>query len=266
MQTIAELYDLSGKGALVTGGGTGIGQAISMRLAEAGAAVMIADINPESANQTVDLIKTNGGKAQAIQADACKAEDAVKTSRATEEAFGSLDIIVNNAGIYPMSPLFETTEDLLDKVLCLNLKGPFLFSQAAAQVMIDAGKGGKIINLASTDGIRPTDAMIHYSASKGGVIMLTKALALELAPHGIRVNAVAPGGIITPGTMDTQDVLLKITGKSLEELTEKFFSRMPFGRMGEPDEVAKVVLFLASASSDYMTGEVLVVDGGFLLS
>ena len=266
MATISELFDLSGKSSIVTGGGTGIGQAISLRLAEAGASVMITDINLEAGNQTVEMIKADGGTAQAIQADASSAVDAGKTAQETIDAFGKIDILVNNAGIYPVSPVMETSEMLWDRVLDLNLKGTFLYSQAIAEVMIKADRGGKIINMASVDGIRPTGLVAHYNASKGGVIMLTKAMALELAPHRILVNAVAPGGIITPGTCQTGDEMQKVTGKSLEQMAVDIGQRMPLGRMGEPDEVACVVLFLASGCADYMTGEIVVVDGGYLLS
>ena len=266
MATISELFDLSGKSSIVTGGGTGIGQAISLRLAEAGASVMITDINLEAGNQTVEMIKADGGTAQAIQADASSAVDAGKTAQATIDAFGKIDILVNNAGIYPVSPVMETSEMLWDRVLDLNLKGTFLYSQAIAEVMIKADRGGKIINMASVDGIRPTGLVAHYNASKGGVIMLTKAMALELAHHRILVNAVAPGGIITPGTCQTGDEMQKVTGKSLEQMAVDIGQRIPLGRMGEPDEVACVVLFLASGCADYMTGEIVVVDGGYLLS
>jgi len=266
MQTIAELFDLSGQSALVTGGGIGIGQAISLRLAEAGASIMITDINLEAANQTVEMIKVSGGKAQAIQADASSAADAKRTAQATIDTFGKLDILVNNAGIYPVSPFMETSETLWDRVLDLNLKGTFLYAQAIAEVMIKANQGGKIINMASVDGIRPTGLVAHYNASKGGVIMLTKAMALELAPHRILVNAVAPGGILTPGTCQTGDEMQKVTGKSLEQMAVDIGQRMPLGRMGEPEEVANVVLFLTSAAANYITGEIIVVDGGYLLS
>ncbi|MBT4512353.1 MAG: SDR family oxidoreductase [Chloroflexi bacterium] len=266
MATISELFDLSGKSTIVTGGGTGIGQAISMRLAEAGASVMITDINLEAGNQTVEMIKADGGKAQAIQADASSSSDAKKTAQATIDAFGRIDILVNNAGIYPVSPVMEISEALWDRVLDLNLKGTFLYAQSIAEVMIKTGQGGKIINMASVDGMRPTGLVAHYNASKGGVIMLTKAMALELAPHRILVNAVAPGGIITTGTAQTGVEMQQATGKSLEQMAEDISKRMPLGRMGEPDEVARVVLFLASRCADYMTGEIVVVDGGYLLS
>jgi len=265
-QTIAELFDLTGKCAVVTGGAMGIGQAIAFRLAEAGASVMIADIDLQTASQTVEQIKAAGGKARAIGADASSATDAKKVAQATAEAFGGLDILVNNAGVYPWSPALEITEEMWDKTHDVNLKGVFFSSQAAAAEMIRAGHGGKIINIASKDGINPGgNAAASYVASKGGVIMLTKALALELAPHGILVNAVAPGGIVTPGGKGMTRAL-KAKGVDLVEVGKREKQRTPLGHAGEPDDIAKVVLFLASAAADYMTGSLLVVDGGYLLS
>ncbi len=264
-QTIGQLFDLTGKGAIVTGGAMGIGQAIALRLAEAGASVMIADIDLEAASQTVEQIETRGGKAQAISADASSAADAKKVVKAIVDAFGRLDILVNNAGIYPFSPALQMSEEMWDKVLNINLKGLFFYSQAAAQEMIKAGHGGKIINMASIDALHPTGELAHYDASKGGVVMLTKALALELAPHNILVNAVAPGGIMTPGAQ-AQSAALLASGRTIEELIESFTARLPLRRMGEPDDIAKVVFFLASPAADYMTGSLVLADGGYLLS
>ena len=263
--SIAELFDLSGKGAIVTGGGMGIGQAICYRLSEAGAAVMVADLNMDAANQTVDEIKNRGGKAQAIEANAASAADAKKVVAATNEAFGSIDILVNNAGIYPLLPVMRVEEALFDKVISVNLKGSFLFAQTTAEAMINAGKGGKIINLASVDGLHPNGNATPYNASKGGVIMLTKALALELAPHKILVNAVAPGSIMTPGTKNVAASALE-AGLTIEQLSKSFTGRIPLERAGQPDDIARAVLFLASAAADYTTGDILLVDGGYLLS
>jgi len=265
-QTIAQLFDLTGKGAIVTGGAMGIGQAIAFRLAEAGAGVMIADINLEAASQTVEQIKARGGTAQATRADVRSKADAKKVVEATVEAFGSLDILVNNAGIYPSSPILEASEEMWDAVFDINLKGVFFYSQTAAQEMVKAGHGGKIINMASIGGERPYGQEAPYAASKGGLVMLTKALALELAPYNILVNAVSPGAITTPGTDAARAALSASGAGTPEEIIEAYSRSVPLRRMGEPDDVAKVVLFLASAAADYMTGSYVLVDGGFLLS
>jgi len=265
LQRITELFDLSGKAAVVTGGAMGIGQAICFRLAEAGACVMIADIDLAAADKTAEEIISRGGQARAIQADAGSGDDAKKVVQAAVDAFGSLDILVNNAGIFPLLEVMRVEEALWDRVININLKGTFLYSQAAAARMIEAGKGGKIVNLASIDGLHPNGNATPYNASKGGVIMLTKALALELAPHKILVNAVAPGQIKTPGT-NTWGAKAIEDGLTIEQLLKSFKGRIPLERIGEPDDIAKVVLFAASAAADYMTGSLLLVDGGYLLS
>lgn len=265
-QTVAQLFDLTGKGAIVTGGAMGIGQAVAFRLAEVGAGVMIADINLEAASQTVEQIKARGGTAQAVRADARSKEDAKKVVEATVEAFGSLDILVNNAGIYPSSPILQTSEEMWDSVFDINLKGVFCYSQTAAQEMIKAGHGGKIINMASIGGERPYGQEAPYAASKGGLVILTKALALELAPYDILVNAVSPGTIMTPGTDAARAALTAGGAGTPEEIMGAFLTRVPLRRMGQPDDVAKVVLFLASGAADYMTGSYVLVDGGFLLT
>ena len=265
MQTIAQLFDLTGKSAVVTGGAMGIGQAIAFRLTEAGASMMIADIDLEAANQTVEQIKATGGKAQAIRADTRNAADAKKVAQATVEALGSLDILVNNAGVYPIFPIKEISEEIWDRTVDTNLKGMFFYSQAAAEEMIKGGHGGKIVNIASIDALHPGGELAHYNASKGGVVMLTKALALELAPHQILVNTVAPGSIRTPGTAASTDAYLS-RGGEIENLAKKFRERVPLGRVGKPDDIAKVVLFVVSAAADYMAGSLVLVDGGYLLS
>ena len=253
-QMIAELFNLTGKVAIITGGAMGIGQGIALRLAEAGAAVMLTDLNLEAAQTTVHQINSAGGRAQTIRADASSRADARLVVQETVRAFGRLDILVNNAGIYPLAPALQVTEELWDRVLDLNLKGLFFSTQAAALQMINEGHDGKIINIASVDALHPAGNLAPYDASKGGVVMLTKALALEFGPYNIAVNAIAPGGIYTPGV----GTILS------DEMIAAFTARTPLRRMGVPDDVAKVVLFLASGASDYMTGSLLVVDGGSL--
>ena len=265
-QSISDLFDLSGKGALVTGGGLGIGQAIAHRLAEAGASLMIADVNVAAAKEVAQGIESRGGKAASIASDVSKAEDAEAAVRATEEAFGSVDILVNNAGIFPLVPVLNVDEPTWDRVLDINLKGSFLFAQAAGKHMAATGRGGKIINLASVDAFHPNGMGTPYNASKGGVVMLTKALALELAPHGIQVNGVAPGGINSPGADQARAQVTEAMGVPNEAVVAGWVQRVPLGRMGEPDDVAKVVLFLASGAADFITGEIIVTDGGYLLS
>jgi 2-deoxy-D-gluconate 3-dehydrogenase len=267
VQTIAQLFDLTGKGAIVTGGAVGIGRAVAFRLAEAGAGVMVADIDLGGASQTVKQIEVKGGKARAMTADVRSTADAKKVAWATVEAFGCLDILVNNAGVYPQSPALDISEQAWDKVLDTNLKGTFFYCQAAAQEMIKAGHGGKIVNLASMDALHPSGALAHYGASKAGVVMLTKALALELAPHMILVNVVAPGTVKTPGTDALSAATSMATGMSPDEIIKKYLqARVPLRRQADPDDIAKVVLFLVSAAADYMSGSLVLVDGGYLLS
>jgi 2-dehydro-3-deoxy-D-gluconate 5-dehydrogenase len=263
--SVKQLLDLGGKVAIVTGSAMGIGQAIAFRLAEAGACVTIADIDEAGARDTVAQIEAGGGRAQAIRADVSRIADTKHIVKATVDAYGHLDILVNNAAIYPLLPAFDVTEDVWDKVLDLNLKGMFFCSQAAAREMVKAGRGGKIINIASTNSLHPNPVGAPYDASKGGVWMLTKNLALHWAPQKILVNSVAPGGIVTPGTM-AQGKVLSAAGVTQQQIVERRMARQPLGRMGEPDDIAKVVLFLASAAADWVTGSLLLADGGYLLS
>ncbi len=264
--TIVQMFDLSGKGAVVTGGAMGIGRGIVSRLAEAGAGVMIADLDLDAATKTAEKIKSRGGKVQAIKADVRSAADAEKVVKATIEAFGNLDILVNNAGIYPSAGFLDTTEELWDRVMSINLKGVFLYSQAAARAMIKGGKGGRIINMASVDAVKTTSGHPHYCVSKSGVVMLTKVMALELGPNKILVNAVAPGVTETPGAIAKVDNISKTKGITIEQVAQDLLSRVPIGRLAGPDDAAKVVLFLASGAADYITGELIIADGGFILS
>jgi 2-deoxy-D-gluconate 3-dehydrogenase len=239
----------------------GIGQGIALRLAEAGASVLVVDINPEAAAETVRQILAKDGIAFAVQADAASPADAERVAQEAVSRFGRLDILVNNAGIFPFSPALQTTEALWDKVLDVNLKGVFFYTQAAAKRMVAAGQGGRIVNIASIDALHPTGNLVHYDASKGGVVMATKSLALEFGQYGITVNAIAPGAINTPGaSAGTAGVQIS------EEILKSFLVRIPLGRQGVPDDIAKAALFLTSEASAYVTGTLLVVDGGYLLS
>ena len=260
-KSIAQLFDLTGKGAIVTGGATGIGQGIAFRLAEAGAQVMIADLNLEAARQCAEQIKAKGGKAQAIRADTRILADATKVVQATVDAFGSLDILVNNAGVYPRASVMDVSEEMWDMVIDVNLKGVFFYSQAAAKQMAKAGRGGRIINLASIEAFMCSEKLAPYNASKGGVVQLTKALAKDLAPHRILVNAVAPGAILSPGVKAS----IAQSGESIKASANRVQASQFLGRFGEPDDIARVVLFLASPAADFMTGSVVVVDAGYLL-
>jgi 2-deoxy-D-gluconate 3-dehydrogenase len=262
VKKIQELFDLSGKVAIVTGGAMGIGKGIALRLAEAGAGVMVSDINLEAAKITVDEMKASGYKAQAVQSDTSKVADAERTIQETLNAFGDVNILVNNAGIYPFAPAIDMTEAIWDKTLGINLKGVMFFSRAAARAMIAKGHGGKIVNIASVDAFHPTGNLANYDASKGGVVMLTKALAKEWAAKGINVNAIAPGAIQTPGASAGFTGLNK---EQAEAATRAFVASIPIGRTGTPDDIARVALFLATEASDYITGATIVADGGYLV-
>ncbi len=259
-QTIAQLFDLTGKGAIVTGGNKGIGQGIAFRLAEAGAGVMIAARNEEANRDTVKQIRAAGGKAEAVSADMRRRSDAIKVAQATVDAFGSLDILINNAAVFPPSPSLETSEELWDEVLDTNLKGAFFYSQAAANQMVKSGRGGKIINIASIGAFRCSEKMAHYAASKSGLVMLTKALAKDFAPHLIQVNCVAPGAIMSG---EAARKLVASRGGGVE--VDSAEARKTLGRWGEPDDIAKVVLFLASSAADFMNGSVVIVDAGMMI-
>jgi 2-dehydro-3-deoxy-D-gluconate 5-dehydrogenase len=260
-QSLADLVSLKGQTALVTGGAKGIGAGICERLAEAGAQVCVTDID-EAAGQAV--AKKVGG--HFFLADAASVADARRVVDQCVAATGRLDILVNNAGIFPMSPALQTTEELWDKVLDVNLKGAFFFAQATAKHLTDNKRPGSIINIASIDALHPTGALVHYDASKGGMLMMTKSLAVEFGKSGIRVNVICPGSIKTPGADEVMGSVVKAMGITPEQMSQGFLQRVPLGRTGTPDDIALATLFYASPLSSYVTGDVMVVDGGYLLS
>lgn len=265
METLDKLLDLSGKTAIVTGGALGIGFGIASRLAQAGASVVIADLKSAEAEQAAKKLTDQGFKSKALIVDISVEEDVAKMIDETVASFGAINILVNNAGIYPNQPLAKMTTAEFEKVISVNLKGVYLCTKYVSDQMIVQGQGGKIINITSIDALHPSSiGLAHYDASKHGVWGFTKNVALELAAHKIWVNAIAPGGIQTEGVKDSQKNAPQ--GVDMTEIMKTFLDKIPMHRMGEPDDIAKVALFLASDMSSYMTGAQIVVDGGVLLS
>ncbi|MEH1886823.1 SDR family NAD(P)-dependent oxidoreductase [Nostoc sp.] len=263
---LANLLDISGKTAVVTGAAMGIGQAIATRLAEAGAHVVVTDYNEQAAQETATSIRESGGSAEAWFMDITDTDAVQTTIERIGKDHDGIDILVNNAGIYPAHPFLTSEDKLWQKTLDVNVMGVVRCIRATIPQMLKAGSGA-IINLASLGAFHPGRNFAHYSASKAGVVMITKTLALEVGANNIRVNAVAPGSIVTPGaTAELQAAMVLIKDPAELKALEIFNQRIPLGRVGQPDDVAKVVLFLASPMSEYITGEVVVVDGGFLLS
>lgn len=239
------------KTALITGAGQGIGRGIAVRLARDGYNIAIADINLNNLAEAAQEISALGVSVLKIEADVSSAHDVQHMIQATVDEFDSLDVLVNNAGIYPFTPFMDITEEQWDKVIAVNLKSVFLCSQAAARIMPD---GSRIIMTSSVASMLGFSGLVHYCASKGGINGLVRALALELAPRQITVNAVAPGSIITPGTSNTDEGSQKAT-----------MAKIPLGRLGKPQDIAAAVAFLASEGAGYITGQILVVDGGWTI-
>jgi NAD(P)-dependent dehydrogenase (short-subunit alcohol dehydrogenase family) len=250
--------DLKGKVVIITGARRGMGKSHAIAFAKERTKVVVSDISLEDCQKVVDEIKKSGGEAMAIKCDVTKKEEVNKMIKKTIKKWGKIDILVNNAGIADFKPFLELTEEEWDRTININLKGYFLCTQAAAKEMVKR-KSGVIINIASIAmgqvGIGFPN-LTHYSASKGGIVAMTESLALELAPYNIRVNAIAPGAIETP-MIDP----LKTDPKMLEGV----LARIPMHRVGKPEEVSNLVLFLASNNSSYMTGSTVVIDGGWLV-
>jgi 2-deoxy-D-gluconate 3-dehydrogenase len=261
---LTDLYGLAGKVAIVTGAARGIGQATAFRMAEAGAHVVVADFNEAGAQATAAAVRDHGGSAEAAALDVSDAAQVTATIARIAEQRGRIDVLVNNAGIFPFRPFFESDDALWQKTYEVNVMGAMRCTRAVSQHMAKQG-GGAVVNLASIAGMRPEGDLAHYETSKGAVLMMTKSLAWELKELRIRVNAVAPGGIQTPGARLSIEPLLS-DPKKLMKRSRGFFERIPLKRMGEPDDVARAILFLATPMADYITGAMLLVDGGFLLS
>lgn len=241
--------------AVITGAASGIGRGSSLALSRAGAKVVLVDRDEDGVRETRSLVGT--GKAYVIDADLLEpgAENAIVDE--SVEQFGAVDILVNCAGAFPTRAALEMSAQEWDGVLNLNLRAPFLLSQAVARQMVSAGKPGSIINIASTAGAVARPGVAHYCASKAALIMLTKVLAIEWAEHDIRVNAVAPGLVETPG------VKASLTTEEDESEHKQKLAKIPMSRPGEPREIAEAVVFLASDTSSFVTGHTLFVDGGY---
>jgi len=248
------MIDLSSKTALVTGSGRGIGKEIAVKLANAGADVAISDIDLETAGATAaEIASATGRKAIAVAADVSKGEEVKAMFKETLDAFGKLDILINNAGITRDGLLMRMKEEDWDLVLNINLKSAFLCCREAVRPMMSA-RSGKIINIASVVGLMGNAGQANYSASKAGMIGLTKTLAREFASRSINVNAIAPGFIKTA-----------MTDKLTDAEKEKLAAGIPMAKLGNPEDVANAVLFLSSSLSDYITGQVITVDGGLVM-
>lgn len=249
-------FSLDGKVALVTGGSRGIGRAIALTFANVGADVVISSRKLPELEGVVEEIRTKGRKGLAVASHIAKVEDSRNLVEKVKAEFGRIDILVNNAATNPYhGPLIDAEEWAWDITMNVNLKGPFLLSQLAARIMREQG-GGNIVNIASVDGIHPSTGLSIYSVTKASLIMLTKVMAKEWGQYNIRVNTIAPGVVKTR----LSEVLWK--DPAVGEAAAK---RNVLGRLGEPEDIAGVVLFLVSDASSYMTGETVVVDGGELV-
>ena len=253
---VSRLLDLSGQVALVTGASRGIGAGVAIRLAEAGADVALVHrtaASAEAAAHVAGRVRALGRRSLVIEADVADPAAVEDTVETAVGALGRIDHVVNNAGLQPVVGLLEVTPQQWDEVQAVNVRGAFLVTQAAARRMIAAGRGGAIVDIASIEGLQPTFVHSHYAASKAAVIMQARAAALELGPHGIRVNAVAPG-LIDTGSLEA-DWPTGVT---------RWHAAAPLGRLGTPADVADACLFLCSPAARWISGATLVVDGGVL--
>lgn len=236
------------KTAIVTGAGVGIGRGIALAMAREGYNVVVADIDEENGKQVSGELAALGTKSLAVKCDVSNAADVERLFARAAEEFGKVDVLVNNAGIYPFVAFEKMQESDWDKVMDVNLKSIFLCSKEALKTMPE---GGRIIDISSVASMMGFAGLVHYCATKGGVNGMVRALALEMAPKNITVNAVAPGAIQTPGAQMS------------EEVTNQTLTMIPLARMGQPEDIANAVVFLASEKSSYITGQVIVVDGGW---
>ncbi len=247
---------LPGKVAIITGAATGIGQALATAFAGEGAAVAVDYVGPSGASdQTLKQIKAAGGRGIAVAADVSNPSQVAALIDETVRAFGRLDVLVNNAGIEFKHPFLEFPLEQFQKIVAVNLQGPFLCAQAAARQMVQQGAGGRIINISSVHEDLPMPTNAPYCATKGALRMLMRTLAVELAPHKITVNNIGPGAIYTPIDADVE---------ANPAMEAALMAEIPLGRWGHPREVANLAVFLASDEAGYITGSTYFIDGGML--
>lgn len=247
---------LSGKTAVVTGGGSGFGEGIVRRFAAEGARVVVADIDEAAARRVAGEVAASGGTAIAVRADVSRADDTKRMIAAATQAWGRLDILVNNAGVsHRNGPMLGVDEATFDRIFAVNVKAIYLAAQEAVPLFRKQGGGGVILNTASTAGIRPRPGLVWYNASKGAAISLTKAMAVELAPEKIRVNCICPVAGDTP-------LLATFMGEDTPEKRAQFRASIPLGRLSTPEDIANAALYLCSDEASLITGVAFEVDGG----
>jgi glucose 1-dehydrogenase len=247
---------LAEKVAIVTGAATGIGQALAVRFAREGASVVVDYVGkPDAAIKTEQEISSFGGKVLCVEADVSQAEQVQNLLESCVKAFGKLDIVVNNAGIEKKVPFVDYPLEELQKIIAVNLVGPFLICQAAARQMIQQGHGGRIINVSSIHEDLPMPTNSAYCVSKGGLRMLTRTIAVELGPHQITVNNIGPGAVYTPIDADVE---------KKPEMEKALMAEIPLNRWGKPEEIAGLAVYLASDEAGYVTGSTHFIDGGML--
>lgn len=247
-------FHLEGKVIVITGAAQGIGAACAERFAQDGAAVALWDVNHDAASAVVQTLSARGQHAAAFHCDVARKADVDAALAATLEAFGQVDALINNAGIFKAANFLDITEADWDAVLNVNLRGAFLVAQAVAREMVRAARGGAIVHMSSVNSVMAIPTIASYNVSKGGINQLMRVMAIALAEHGIRVNAVGPGTIATE--------LARNAVLGSDAARARIMSRTPLQRLGEPGEIADVCAFLVSDASSYMTGEIVYVDGG----
>ena len=249
-----KLFDLTGKAALVTGASRGLGQAMALALAEAGCDLAVNARSADSLAEVSKKIQRLGRKAVIVAGDVSEEAQVEQAIAATLKAFGRIDVLVNNAGVWEGSFLVRLKKEDWDRVLKVNMTGAYLVAKAVGKVMLKQ-KSGKIINISSISGFKPFQQSMAYAATKAAVIQMTKVIAMELGPAGIRVNAIAPGFFDTDMTRRYQDADAKAT-------LEAYTARIPLRKRGQPEDLSGLIVFLASTASDHITGQTIVIDGG----